>query len=177
VWNASLVVAEGIERASVVETLRLSENGSSSSRVGGEEGWNPRWWNVRGKRVLELGAGMSLCSSRSSALPPPNKCGRGVKLSYGRESNWLISCRVSFHINRHSPAVYHQQPLQCLQCHHNRPPLLACSHHGSHSGKCRPKLAQDSSEIGGLCPRVCMGLGDDVFCGRLWQGNWAARQV
>jgi nicotinamide N-methyltransferase len=58
-WNASLVVAEGIERASVEKTFGVGENDEGNS--GGEE-WNPRWWNVRGKRVLELGAGMSLRS-------------------------------------------------------------------------------------------------------------------
>lgn len=64
-WNASLVAAEGIERASVAVGGGVSENGSGSGG-GGSEQWNPKWWNVRGKRVLELGAGMSLARSRSS---------------------------------------------------------------------------------------------------------------
>jgi hypothetical protein len=59
------VVAEGIERASVVETLRGSENGKG--RMSEDEEWKARWWNVRGKKVLELGAGTSLRSYCSSA--------------------------------------------------------------------------------------------------------------
>jgi hypothetical protein len=58
------VIAEGIERASMGETLGVTEDGESRSGLG--EQWNPRWWDVRGKRVLELGAGMSL---RSLAHP------------------------------------------------------------------------------------------------------------
>lgn len=57
-WNASLVAAEWIERASVGETLGGS--GNSPTRSDGGEQWNSRWWDVRGKRVLELGAGMSI---------------------------------------------------------------------------------------------------------------------
>lgn len=57
-WNASLVAAEGIEMASVAVAAGLSKDGNGTSGEG--EQWNPRWWNVRGKRVLELGAGMLL---------------------------------------------------------------------------------------------------------------------
>jgi hypothetical protein len=57
-WNASLVAAEGIEMAGVAVAAGLSKNGNGTSGEG--ERWNPRWWNVRGKRVLELGAGMLL---------------------------------------------------------------------------------------------------------------------
>src|SRR4051794_34895599 len=57
-WNASLIAADGIERASAGERHTVCHNDK------GEAGrWNPRWWNVRGKRVLELGAGMSRYST------------------------------------------------------------------------------------------------------------------
>ena len=65
-WNASLVAAEGIERASAEETEAGREKGKGDSD--GREQWNLRWWNVRGKRVLELGAGMS---SRGPAYLSP----------------------------------------------------------------------------------------------------------
>lgn len=58
-WNASVVAAEGIERASVETTRGRSEkNGNGHSSGGGGEQWNPSRWDVRGKKVLELGAGM-----------------------------------------------------------------------------------------------------------------------
>ena len=58
-WNASLVVAEGIECASVGVGVDGDRNGQIDGRRRGD--WNSRW-NVRGKKVLELGAGMSLCT-------------------------------------------------------------------------------------------------------------------
>jgi hypothetical protein len=58
-WNASLIVAEGIECASVGVGVDGDRNGQTDGRRRGD--WNSRW-NVRGKKVLELGAGMSLCT-------------------------------------------------------------------------------------------------------------------
>ena len=55
-WNASLVAAEGIERAGVGETVTVAENCMGNS--GRVALWSPNWWNMQGKRVLELGAGM-----------------------------------------------------------------------------------------------------------------------
>ena len=42
-WTAGVVAAEGIEQ------------GSRGGEDGG--GWDPQWWDVRGTRALELGAG------------------------------------------------------------------------------------------------------------------------
>jgi predicted nicotinamide N-methyase len=43
-WNASVVVAEGVEQGSRKGTEDVGD-------------WDHRWWDVRGQRVLELGAG------------------------------------------------------------------------------------------------------------------------
>jgi hypothetical protein len=69
-WNASLVAADGIERASVAAESGVSGNSNAHGGGGGGGGeqWNPRWWDMRGKRVLELGAGMSHARSRSFCL-------------------------------------------------------------------------------------------------------------
>jgi hypothetical protein len=79
-WNASLVAADGIERASVAAESGVSgnSNGHGGGGGGGEQ-WNPRWWNMRGKRVLELGAGMSLLHGQGRSVP---FVGRIFKLSY-----------------------------------------------------------------------------------------------
>lgn len=49
-WNAGVVVADAIEVASQDEA-----EPDTDKRRGGE--WDTRYWDVRGKNVLELGAG------------------------------------------------------------------------------------------------------------------------
>jgi len=44
-WNAGVVAAEGVEQGSWEGTEDMGY-------------WHHRWWDVRGQRVLELGAGM-----------------------------------------------------------------------------------------------------------------------
>jgi hypothetical protein len=56
-WNASLIVAEGVECASVGVGVDGYKNGQTAGH--GRGNWNSRW-NVRERRVLELGAGTSL---------------------------------------------------------------------------------------------------------------------
>jgi len=119
-WNASLVVAEGIECASVgVGVNGDNKNGQTDCRECGD--WNSRW-NVRERRVLELGAGMSLRTFLWER----------IKLSYGGLKQLA---ERACNINRHSLAVHHQHPLWCLQCHNNGPPFLACSHQRSYSSQ------------------------------------------
>ena len=49
-WNAGILVAEGVERGSLGAVVG-KDNGDTRL-------WDSRWWDVRGKTVLELGAGM-----------------------------------------------------------------------------------------------------------------------
>ena len=49
-WNAAVVAADGIESASKEDTK--AEDGDSIIT------WNKRYWDVREKSVMELGAGM-----------------------------------------------------------------------------------------------------------------------
>ncbi|EXJ72066.1 uncharacterized protein A1O5_04569 [Cladophialophora psammophila CBS 110553] len=67
-WNAAVIAADGLETASSDEGL-----GSHSDGHGAQEAleWEKRYWDVRGKRILELGAGTalpSIISARSGAL-------------------------------------------------------------------------------------------------------------
>lgn len=59
-WNAGVICADAIEEASVAK--ETEQNGQQNvGSNGGEEGkrthWDRRYWDVRGKKVLELGAG------------------------------------------------------------------------------------------------------------------------
>ena len=67
-WNAGLVTAEGIERASGEGPVPVHEDGDVEGSSGGVELWNSKWFNMKGKRVLELGAGMSFCGLASLCL-------------------------------------------------------------------------------------------------------------
>lgn len=54
-WNAGMIAADAIETA--------SRDGNAEEQNGlaidaGANQWNRNYWDVRGKRVLELGAGM-----------------------------------------------------------------------------------------------------------------------
>ena len=118
-WNASLVVAEGIECASVGVGVGGDKNCQTDGCGRGD--WNSRW-NVRDRRILELGAGMSLRIF----------LWQHIKLSYGGLKQLA---ERACNINRHSLAVHHQHPLWCLQCHDNGPPFLACSHQRSYSSQ------------------------------------------
>lgn len=58
-WNAGVVAADAIEVASSDEG-RSGDGGveDAAGADGGNEGrWDPRYWDVRGQRVLEIGAG------------------------------------------------------------------------------------------------------------------------
>jgi hypothetical protein len=130
-WNASLVVAEGIECASVGVGVNGDKNGQTDCRECGD--WNSRW-NVRERRVLELGAGMSLRTFLWER----------IKLSYGGLKRLA---ERACNINRHSLAVHHQRPLWCLQCHDNGPPFLACSHQRSYSSQhCQESERRDQKK-------------------------------
>jgi len=61
-WNAGVIAADAIEVASreqegydAAEAVRPSDDDASRERI---VDWDKRYWNVRGKRVLEIGAGM-----------------------------------------------------------------------------------------------------------------------
>lgn len=57
-WNAGVVAADAIESASSDDDAsRLVEGGDDVPGKGTEVRWDPRYWDVRGKRVLEVGAG------------------------------------------------------------------------------------------------------------------------
>ena len=51
-WNAGVVAADAIEVAS-------TETGREREKEDGKVYWNPLYWNMRGKDILELGAGIS----------------------------------------------------------------------------------------------------------------------
>ena len=51
-WNAGIIAADAIENASHDHQERYSQSGESSLCQ-----WDARFWDMRGKRVLELGAG------------------------------------------------------------------------------------------------------------------------
>ncbi len=56
-WNAAVLAADAIEVASN-ETEDVREAGEEEPREwNGREKWEKMYWNLRGKRVLELGAG------------------------------------------------------------------------------------------------------------------------
>ena len=48
-WNAGVVVADAIETASTDAAASIAEEGKVQ--------WNKKYWDVRGRDVLELGAG------------------------------------------------------------------------------------------------------------------------
>jgi hypothetical protein len=55
-WNAGVVAAEGIEKGSGARTTNESGDvGFGKQR--GKARWDQRWFDVKGKSVLELGAG------------------------------------------------------------------------------------------------------------------------
>lgn len=58
-WNAGVICADAIEVASWEHVAPQEEEGKSGdeSQLNGLK-WDKRYWNVQGKRVLELGAGM-----------------------------------------------------------------------------------------------------------------------
>jgi hypothetical protein len=54
-WNAGVVAAEGIEQGST--TGRSNGSGNGVGEPEGKARWDPRWFDVKGQSVLELGAG------------------------------------------------------------------------------------------------------------------------
>lgn len=59
-WNAGVVAADAIEAASSDEEMSGDgevENTAAVVEEGEEMKWDPRYWDVRGQRVLEIGAG------------------------------------------------------------------------------------------------------------------------
>lgn len=59
-WNAGVVAAHAIEAASSPDGEASGDRGLEDTAAveEGEEGkWDPCYWNVRGQRVLEIGAG------------------------------------------------------------------------------------------------------------------------
>ncbi|KIW27062.1 uncharacterized protein PV07_06841 [Cladophialophora immunda] len=64
-WHAAVIAAEGLERAS--SDAEIGERAPQGQSDGDEErkmtgNWPKRYWDVRGKKVLELGAGTALPS-------------------------------------------------------------------------------------------------------------------
>lgn len=56
-WNAAVLAADGVESASAeVENLGENIEGIDAAQEG-KVTWDQRYWDLRGKKVLELGAG------------------------------------------------------------------------------------------------------------------------
>ncbi|KIX10465.1 uncharacterized protein Z518_01548 [Rhinocladiella mackenziei CBS 650.93] len=61
-WNAGVIAADAIEAGSTSKQQNVTVSEGEHDR-GREQGqWDRRYWDVRGKRVLELGAGTALPS-------------------------------------------------------------------------------------------------------------------
>jgi hypothetical protein len=67
-WNAGVIVADAIESASASASASTGHNAHDSASASAEVSqddnqdqtgveWNNRYWDVRGRRTLELGAG------------------------------------------------------------------------------------------------------------------------
>ncbi|RMZ88943.1 hypothetical protein DV736_g3835, partial [Chaetothyriales sp. CBS 134916] len=62
-WNGGVVAADAIERASLNRNKITHINSSTKEQnTGSSLTWNQRFWDVRGKSILELGAGTALPS-------------------------------------------------------------------------------------------------------------------
>lgn len=54
-WNAGVVAADAVETASADPAVHIETRGRDTTI----QHWDPRYWDVRSKTTLEIGAGMS----------------------------------------------------------------------------------------------------------------------
>lgn len=62
-WNSGVIVADAIESASAPASHNVRDSASAEVSRHTNQGqtddeWNSRYWDVRGRRTLDLGAGM-----------------------------------------------------------------------------------------------------------------------
>lgn len=101
-WNAGVVVAEGIERASC-EGVGTEGQGADGGVLGGRMRWDGRFWDVRGLDVLELGAGRSIdvaCVRCCGVLRANSHEEVGYATNMHRLNHWVYNVT---HIRRNLP--------------------------------------------------------------------------